>query len=118
MTRIKPGYKQTDIGVIPEDWGIQTLGKIAKVTMGQSPLSKFYNTKEVGLPLVQGSADIKNRETIVRQYSSQITKLGEKHDIIMTVRAPVGLIARTNFDCCLGRGVCSIRYSNCICTIF
>ena len=108
----KKGYKQTDIGVIPEDWDVRLLGDVSRISMGQSPLSKFYNTNGAGLPLVQGNADIKNRKTITRQYSSQITKLGKKGEIILTVRAPVGAVAKAAFDCCLGRGVCSIRYPN------
>lgn len=30
----------------------------------------------------------------------------------MSVRAPVGEIAKATFDCCLGRGVCAIRNNN------
>lgn len=30
---VKPGYKQTEIGVIPEDWEAQQLGELAKVRM-------------------------------------------------------------------------------------
>jgi type I restriction enzyme S subunit len=30
----------------------------------------------------------------------------------MSVRAPVGEVSRTEFDCCIGRGVCSISYKN------
>jgi type I restriction enzyme S subunit len=25
-TQLKPGYKQTEVGVIPEDWVVKTLG--------------------------------------------------------------------------------------------
>jgi len=28
---LKPGYKQTDVGVIPEDWNVKTIGDIADV---------------------------------------------------------------------------------------
>ena len=31
---IKQGYKQTEIGIIPEDWGILELGKIGKFSKG------------------------------------------------------------------------------------
>ena len=106
------GYRQTDIGVIPKDWDISPLGNLSRISMGQSPLSKFYNIKGIGLPLVQGNADIKNRKTIIRQYSAQTTKLGKQNEIILTVRAPVGAVAKATFNCCLGRGVCSIRYPN------
>jgi len=93
-------------------WEVNLLGKIADVKMGQSPLSAHYNTQGIGLPLIQGNADIKNRQTIIRTYTSIITKRGIKGDIIMSVRAPVGEISKATFDCCLGRGVCSITYEN------
>jgi type I restriction enzyme, S subunit len=112
MTTTNQNYKQTDIGIIPEDWKVRRLGEIADIKMGQSPLSEFYNDQNVGLPLVQGNADIKNRETIIRSYTSKITKQAKIGDIIMSVRAPVGEIARATFDCCIGRGVCAIDYKN------
>jgi len=31
---LKPGYKQTDVGVIPEDWNVKTIGDIADVKTG------------------------------------------------------------------------------------
>jgi type I restriction enzyme S subunit len=94
------------------EWAEVQLGDIAQVTMGQSPDSRYYNTNSVGLPLVQGNADIEDRKTIKRYYTSQITRTGKQGDIIMTVRAPVGSVSKALFDCCLGRGVCSIRYPN------
>ena len=106
---MKIGYKKTDIGIIPADWEINSLSAISKIIMGQSPLSKFYNSNNNGLPLIQGNADILNRKTIIRNYTSSITKIGKQNDIIMSVRAPVGVIAKATFDCCLGRGVCAIR---------
>ncbi len=94
------------------EWEEKKLGDVADVIMGQSPLSKFYNSEKVGLPLIQGNADVKNRKTIIRNYTSQVTKRGNDRDIIMSVRAPVGEIARAQFDCCLGRGVCAVRFKN------
>ncbi len=94
------------------EWKKARLGDIAEITMGQSPDSKYYNVNNLGLPLVQGNADIEDRKTIIRFYTSEITRRGKKDDIIMTVRAPVGSVGRALFDCCLGRGVCSIRYAN------
>lgn len=106
------GYKQTEIGLIPEDWEVKKLGEICEIIMGQSPLSENYNQNGLGLPLIQGNADIDNRRTIKRNYTSQITKRGKIGDILMSVRAPVGEIAKVTFDCCLGRGVCAIRSEN------
>ncbi len=107
-----PKYKKTEVGIIPEDWEVQELGKIAKINMGQSPSSIYYNTTGIGLPLIQGNADMKIRKTIKKYYTSQITKTCFSGDIIMSVRAPVGTVAKTDFDGCIGRGVCSISYPN------
>lgn len=97
----------------PKDgWEVKKLGDIAFVNMGQSPLSEYYNSEGIGLPLVQGNADVEDRKTIIRFYTSMITKKGKVGDIIMSVRAPVGEIAKATFDCCLGRGVCSISFDN------
>jgi type I restriction enzyme S subunit len=34
---VKPGYKKTEIGVIPEEWKVKPLGEIATVTAGGTP---------------------------------------------------------------------------------
>ena len=84
------------------------LGEYGKIVMGQSPDSRYYNDSK-GLPLIQGNADIIDRKTIVRVYTSQVTKSANKGDILFTVRAPVGNVAKASFDCCIGRGVCAIK---------
>lgn len=94
------------------EWEVKRLGGLAEIVMGQSPSSSNYNSTGIGLPLIQGNADIANRWTIKRTYTSQITKRGNAGDVLMSVRAPVGEVSRTMFDVCLGRGVCAIRFSN------
>ncbi len=95
-----------------EEWQVKRLGDIANITMGQSPSSQYYNSKEIGLPLIQGNADIKNRRAVIRNYTSEVTKKCYDGDIILSVRAPVGEVAKTNFDACIGRGVSAISYPN------
>lgn len=94
------------------EWEVKKLGEIATVSMGQSPSSKYYNSNMKGLPLIQGNADIDKRRSIIRIYTTQITRRCSKGDIIMTVRAPVGAIAKASTASCLGRGVCSINFNN------
>ncbi|MDQ3007725.1 MAG: restriction endonuclease subunit S, partial [Chloroflexota bacterium] len=93
-------------------WEVKPLSEIAEIIMGQSPSSTYYNKKGDGLPLIQGNADISNRQTIKRVFTTQVTKFGRSGDVLMSVRAPVGEISRAVFDVCLGRGVCAIRYPN------
>lgn len=91
------------------DWQEKTLGKVATITMGQSPDSKTYNTDKIGKLLIQGNADITNRITNPRNWTSEPTKECKAGDLILTVRAPVGMVAKSIYDACIGRGVCSIR---------
>ena len=100
---------QTRLPGFSGEWEVKRLGDVAEIVMGQSPSSANYNKKGLGLPLVQGNADILERKTITRIFTTEITKRGNCGDILMSVRAPVGEISRTGFDVCLGRGVCAIR---------
>ncbi len=94
------------------EYEVKRLGDVAEIVMGQSPSSLNYNVKGLGLPLIQGNADIDNRKTIRRIFTTEVTKRGKCGDILMSVRAPVGEISRAMFDVCLGRGVCAISYAN------
>jgi len=91
------------------EWEEKRLGEVADVNMGQSPDSKSYNTDGIGMPLIQGNADIQNRKSNPRNWTSDPTKKCQVGDLILTVRAPVGAIAKSSHNACIGRGVCSIR---------
>ena len=86
-----------------------SLSYFGNVTMGQSPSSLFYNDAKDGLPLIQGNADMCNRKSIIRNYTSKITKTCNAGDIIMSVRAPVGAVGMASFASCIGRGVCAFK---------
>lgn len=32
--KLKPGYKQTEVGVIPEEWNVKTFGQVCRVNQG------------------------------------------------------------------------------------
>ena len=80
--------------------------------MGQSPDSSSYNNNCIGLPLVQGNADMCERIATPQRYTSQPTKICEAGSIILSVRAPVGTVGKTFKKICLGRGVCGITSKN------
>ena len=91
------------------DWEERKLGDVSTITMGQSPESSSYNTEEDGAYLIQGNADIKDRKTAPRNWTNMPIKECKIADIIMTVRAPVGAVAKSIHNACIGRGVCAIR---------
>lgn len=75
------------------EWYICPLSEVAHIIMGSSPKSEAYNDNGVGLPLIQGNADIKCRVSCPRVYTSDITKECSPGDILLSVRAPVGTVA-------------------------
>ena len=91
------------------EWEEVKLSEIAQITMGSSPKSVAYNDVGDGLPLLQGNADIKNRKSEPRIYTSQITKECHVDDILFSVRAPVGTVAISNHHACIGRGIAAIK---------
>ena len=44
---VKPGYKQTEIGVIPEDWGIICIKDLGYVTNGESPSKLIFDNGNI-----------------------------------------------------------------------
>ncbi len=90
-------------------WVEKRLGDVCEIIMGQSPSSVYYNVRGDGLPLIQGNADLENRKSIVRFYTSQITKTCDVGDVILSVRAPVGAVGKARYKSCLGRGVCALK---------
>lgn len=90
-------------------WKMKKFGEVSSIIMGQSPDSNSYNTEGIGMLLIQGNADISNRKSNPRNWTSNPTKECQIGDIILTVRAPVGAVAKSCHNACLGRGVCAIR---------
>ncbi len=90
-------------------WEQRKLGEVAKIVMGQSPSSENYTENPNDHILVQGNADIKNNRVVPRVWTTQITKQAQKGDLIISVRAPVGDVGKTDYDVVIGRGVAAIK---------
>lgn len=91
------------------DWEQRKLSDITEIVMGQSPSSKNYTDNPNDNILVQGNADLKDGKVVPRLWTKEITKTIDKDGIILTVRAPVGDVARTDYKVVLGRGVAGIK---------
>ena len=90
-------------------WKNVKLTETAPIVMGQSPDSKNYTDNPNDYILVQGNADMQNGRVVPRVWTTQITKLAKKGDLILSVRAPVGDVGKTDYNVVLGRGVAAIR---------
>ena len=91
------------------EWEAKILSRVTNITMGQSPKSENYTDNPNDYILVQGNADIKNKQVVPRLWTTEVTKMAEIGDIILTVRAPVGDIGKTNYNVVIGRGVAAIK---------
>ena len=92
-----------------EPWEQRKLGDTVQITMGQSPNGENYTDNPRDHILVQGNADMKNGRVCPRVWTTQVTKKADPEDIILSVRAPVGDVGRTDYAVVLGRGVAGIK---------
>jgi type I restriction enzyme S subunit len=94
----------------PEGWEVVPLTTAFDLIMGQSPPGDTYNDDGNGLPFFQGRTDFGFRFPDNRKFCSAPTRLAEKDDTLVSVRAPVGDINIAAESCCIGRGVAALRH--------
>lgn len=94
---------------LPEGWEWVRLGEAFYIEMGQSPSSQYYNQSEEGIPFFQGKADFGKKYPTARYWCTSPTKLAQKNDVLLSVRAPVGPTNLSPYHCCIGRGLAAIR---------
>ena len=85
------------------------LDEFCLINMGQSPDSSTYNEAKNGLPFFQGNADFGELYPMVRMWCTEPTKIAQKEDILISVRAPIGALNVVNCKCCIGRGLAALR---------
>ncbi|WP_372589723.1 restriction endonuclease subunit S [Streptococcus thermophilus] len=102
-------YNQELKREIPDGWGVEKLGDIANITMGQSPKGTSYNEVGEGMLFFQGSTDFGWRFPVARQYTTEPSRIAEEDDILLSVRAPVGTLNIADTRCCIGRGLAAIN---------
>ena len=102
----------SELGEIPEGWGVKALGECYDLTMGQSPPGSTYNDNGNGTPFFQGSTDFGGRYPTNRRYCTEPARLAQAEDTLVSVRAPVGAINRAWERCCIGRGVAALRHKS------
>ena len=81
--------------------------EIANFVAGQSPKSEYYSESE-GVPFLQGNRTFGIFYPTIDTYTTKTTKIANKGDILMSVRAPVGDLNFAPIDLCIGRGLASI----------
>ena len=101
-------FVDSELGPIPQGWKVGTLGDIANIIMGQSPVGSSYNECGNGVIFYQGRTEFGFRFPNVRLYTTMPKRYAEPMSILLSVRAPVGDINVAIEKCCIGRGLASI----------
>lgn len=102
-------FVDSELGMIPEGWKVGTLEDIAEITMGQSPAGNGLNENGEGMIFYQGSSDFGFRFPSIRVFTTEPKRLAVANSVLFSVRAPVGDINVAKEECCIGRGVASIK---------
>ncbi len=103
---------ESELGLVPDGWGVRRLGNCYDLTMGQSPLGHTYNDDGEGVPFFQGRTDFGFRYPTNRRYCTAPTRFAAADDTLVSVRAPVGDINMAWERCCVGRGLAALRHKS------
>jgi restriction endonuclease S subunit len=103
--QLPEGYKQTAIGLIPEDWEVQKLGDIAKLERGKFSARPRNDPKFFGgdIPFIQ-TGDITNSNGSITSYSQtlndeglRVSRLFPKNTLFFTIAANIGDLGIASF---------------------
>ena len=113
----KSKLKQTEIGMIPEDWVLNSLGEVAEVVGGGTPSTKNpdYWDGDIAWVTPRDLSTFKFR--YIKRGERNITKEGlnnssaklvPKGTVLLTTRAPVGYLAIADNEVATNQGFRSL----------
>ncbi|MBP7410155.1 restriction endonuclease subunit S [Methanoculleus sp. 10] len=107
---VPPGYKQTDVGVIPEDWEAIPLCEDISLLSGHHVLARHCNTHGDGVPYLTGPADFPEGHIQQTKFTTHPTTLCHKGDILVTVKGSgSGSLIEADASYCISRQLMAIR---------
>lgn len=94
---------------VPGNWVWTRLGSVAEIIMGQSPKGEDTTDDDSYMGLIGGAADMGELYPKINRYTKKSTKISQKNDVIISIRATLGRPILSDGEYCLGRGVSAIR---------
>jgi type I restriction enzyme S subunit len=103
---LRPGYKQTEAGVIPEDWNIRAFEEVATLERGKFSARPRNDPKFFGgdIPFIQ-TGDVTNANGDITRFSQtlnaaglKVSKLFPSGTLFFTIAANIGDVGFTLFD--------------------
>jgi type I restriction enzyme S subunit len=118
---VKPGYKQTEVGVIPDDWDVKHLGDLGKVVRGGSPRPagdpRYFNGGSIPWLTVSSLTNIPDNKLFVTETSSMLTREGSLHSrtladgLLVMVNSgarTLGVTKILSLTCCANDGIAAL----------
>ena len=103
---LRAGYKQTEVGVIPEDWEVQPFEDIAVLERGKFSARPRNDPKYYGghIPFIQ-TGDVTNSKGDISSFSQtlneaglKVSKLFPRDTLFFTIAANIGDVGFVAFD--------------------
>jgi type I restriction enzyme, S subunit len=88
---------------------ISRLDDVCEVIMGQAPSGEAYNKDGKGWLLIAGAGDFGVLYPAPKKFTTEASKLSRSGDIILGIRATIGVKVLSDGEYSLGRGVAAIR---------
>ena len=105
-------FVNSKLGLIPKGWKESNIENEFNITMGQSPKGTTYNQSREGVLFFQGRKDFGFRFPKERMFTKAPNRMARAGDTLISVRAPVGDKNIAIKDCCIGRGLASLRHKS------
>jgi type I restriction enzyme S subunit len=117
---LRPGYKQTEVGMIPEDWDVVPIDNVGKVVRGGSPRpagdSRYFNGNFIPWLTVAALTNVADTHLRVSETVGHLTQEGAKRSrtlptgtvIIANSGATLGVAKILGVTCCANDGIAAI----------
>ncbi len=117
---VKPGYKQTEVGVIPEDWEVKPAGQIGAPVRGGSPRPagdpRYFNGSYIPWLTVAALTNIPASQLVVSETATCLTEEGSLQSrtltagtlIIANSGATLGVAKVLGIECCANDGIAAL----------
>ena len=118
---LKPGYKQTEVGAIPEDWSCRPIKAFASTVRGGSPRPagdpRYFNGSFIPWLTVASLTGIPDSQLVVTETSTGLTEEGANHSrtlaagtlIVANSGATLGVAKILGIKCCANDGIAALQ---------
>jgi type I restriction enzyme S subunit len=120
MSAVRAGYKQTEVGMIPADWNVKSLGQISDPVRGGSPRPagdpRFFNGTYIPWLTVAALTNIPESQIVVTETATCLTEEGSLRSrtllpgtlIIANSGATLGVAKILGVRCCANDGIAAL----------